>query len=248
MKVDVVMLTKDSEHILRKCLNSIYRNIPVNNLIVVDGYSKDDTLNILKEFDEKYGNVRILRDKGTRAKAREIGIKNVETEWFMFVDSDVILCKNWFKKAKGYMDSDVGAIWGVNVDIVPNFNNKTYYKVALHVAREVFEIRGGLHDTLILHEAVRDIKIPEHLHAYEDAYIINWIKEKGYRVIVCDNIYCLHHRPPEDWHLKESISLAETEIRCGLVYSQRYRYVKYYPFFVIYWIIQSIQRIKNKIR
>ena len=81
MKVDVVMLTKDSEHILRKCLNSVYRNIPVNNLVVVDGYSKDDTLNILKEFDEKYGNVRILRDKGTRAKAREIGIKNVETEW-----------------------------------------------------------------------------------------------------------------------------------------------------------------------
>jgi len=248
MKVDVVMLTKDSEYILRKCLDSVYQNVPVNNLIVVDGFSKDNTLNILKEFDEKYGNLRILKDKGTRAKAREIGIKNVETEWFMFVDSDVILCKDWFNKARRHMDSDVGAIWGINVDIVPNFNNKAFYKLALHVARQSFKIRGGLHDTLILRDVVKDIKIPEHLHAYEDAYVINWIKEKGYKVVMCEDIYCFHCRPPEDWHLKGSISLAETEIRCGLAYSRLYKYITYYPFFVMYWIIQNIQRIKNKIQ
>jgi len=82
MKIDVVMLTKNSEYILRRCLSSIYRNIPVNNLIVIDGFSKDNTVKILEEFNEKYGNLRLIRDGGTRARAREIGIENVETEWF----------------------------------------------------------------------------------------------------------------------------------------------------------------------
>ena len=248
MKIDVVMLTKDSEYILRRCLNSVYRNIPVNNLIVVDGFSKDNTLSILEEFNEKYGNLRIIKDRGTRAKAREIGIENVETEWFMFVDSDVILCKDWYKKAQRYVNSGVGAVWGINVDVVPNFKSRIFHKLALHVARESFKIRGGLHDTLILHEAVKGIKIPAHLHAYEDAYVIRWIKEGGYKVQICEDIYCLHYRPPEDWQWKGSISLAKNEIRCGLVYSGLYRYVLYYPFFAIYWAIQNLQRIKNKTR
>jgi glycosyltransferase involved in cell wall biosynthesis len=258
MKIDVVMLTKDSEYILKKCLNSIYKNVPVNNLIVIDGFSKDNTLSILEEFNNKYGNLKILREKGTRAKAREVGIRNVETEWFMFVDSDVILCKDWYKKARKYVDSDVGAVWGINIDMIPNFKSRIFYKLALHIAKETFKIRGGMHDTLILHEAVKDIKIPEYLHAYEDAYIINWVKGKGYRVVMGDDIYCLHYRPPEDWYLKESLSLVETDIRCALAYSRLYKYAIYYPFFVIYWILfnspyviywilQNIQRIKNNI-
>ena len=45
--VDVVLLTKDSERVLIECVESIYRNVPVGQLIVVDGYSKDKTLEIL---------------------------------------------------------------------------------------------------------------------------------------------------------------------------------------------------------
>ncbi len=33
----------------------------------------------------------------------------------MFVDSDVVLCKNWFKKVSRYIREDVGAIWGVDI-------------------------------------------------------------------------------------------------------------------------------------
>ena len=50
MQIDVVLLTKNSEHMLAKCLASIYSNVPVNKLIVVDGYSNDRTIEILKDF------------------------------------------------------------------------------------------------------------------------------------------------------------------------------------------------------
>lgn len=238
--IDVVMLTKNSEHILSKCLISIYENVPVRRLIIVDGYSEDDTLDILENFNQEFGNVKIISDNGSRAEAREKGIQEVETEWFMFVDSDVILCKNWFEKAEKHIGDDVGAVWGLNVDVIPNMKSKIFLKLLALVARESFNLRGGMHDTLIRHELVRDIRIPAQLHAYEDAYIVNWIRNKSYKLVIGDEIYCLHHRPSEDWSFKQSISLAALEMKCGLAYSHVFRYVLYYPFFVIYWILQIL--------
>lgn len=94
--VDVVVLTKNSERVLEKSVGSIYDNLPVNKLIVVDGYSTDRTLEILERFNRTYHNVEVTMDKGTRATAREKGIRQVSTEWFVFVDSDVVLCHDWY--------------------------------------------------------------------------------------------------------------------------------------------------------
>jgi len=84
--IDVVMLTKNSEHLLDKCLVSIYANVPVNNLIVVDGFSTDRTLKIVDAFNEKYGNATVLSVNGSRARAREKGLSRVETDWFLFAE------------------------------------------------------------------------------------------------------------------------------------------------------------------
>jgi cellulose synthase/poly-beta-1,6-N-acetylglucosamine synthase-like glycosyltransferase len=197
-------------------------------------------LKIIEKFNRKYRNVKIITEEGSRAKAREIGIKQVETDWFMFVDSDVILCKDWFKKAEKYVDNDVGAIWGLNIDIIPNVKNKLFLESLAFIARECFNLRGGMHDTLIRRELVKNIQIPEQLHAYEDAYIVNWIKKKNWRVIAGDDIYCLHLRPQKDWNLKESVSLAVLELKCGLVYSHIFKYAFYYPFFIFYWFLQLL--------
>ena len=237
--IDVIILTKNSDYILEECLNSIYDNIPVNKLIAIDGSSTDNTLTILNKFNDRYGNVRIVFDNGTRATAREAGINCVETDWFMFVDSDVILCKDWLKKASKHMEEDVGAIWGINIDVIENFNSRTFYRLFAHVSKEAFNIRGGMHDTLIRREVVKDIKIPSYLHTYEDAHIVTWIKQKGYKVVVGDKIYCLHIRPPEDWSMRESLSLATWEIRCGLVHFKAFKYILYYPFFILYWLLQK---------
>lgn len=240
--IDVVMLTKNSDHLLRECLESIYEYVPVRRLIVVDASSTDGTLRILNEFDEKNGNVEITVDNGTRARAREVGIGKVETDWFMFADSDVILCKDWMEKAEKQIDDDVGAVWGLNVDVIPSVKNKVFLRLLGSVARECFNLRGGMHDTLIRTEAVRDIRIPEQLHSYEDWFIVNWIKKKGYKVLIGEDIYCLHLRPREDWDMRESLHLAALELKCGLAYSRSFKYSLYYPFFIFYWILQIINK------
>jgi glycosyltransferase involved in cell wall biosynthesis len=244
--IDVVVLTKNSEHLLDKCLASVYKNVPVNNLIIIDGFSTDRTLKIIDEANETHGNVKVLKVNGSRAIAREKGIQQVRTEWFMFVDSDVILGRDWFRKAEKNVKDNVGAVWGVNIDVVPNVKNKRILKLQSLIARQCFGLRGGMHDTLVRRDAVEGIRIPEELHAYEDAYIIKWIKKKGYKTVVGDDVYCLHFKPPGNWSLQNGVSQAIVEFRCGLIYSHMYEYMLLYPVFMFHWFIQlSLQGAKG---
>ena len=211
--VDVVLLTKNSERVLEKCLASVYENVPVNQLIVVDGYSTDGTLKILDRFNNKYHNVKVTLDKGTRATAREKGIRQVTTDWFMFVDSDVVVCQNWYKKALKHLDKTSGAVWGI--EVWSTIQNQATLKMFLRVTRKIFDLRGGTHDTLIRTDLVKDIRIPRNLHVFEDAYIKDWITNKGYRVVACYNPYCIHYRPDNVWTVRGSLNIIVDAVRFG---------------------------------
>jgi glycosyltransferase involved in cell wall biosynthesis len=246
--IDVVILTKNSEHLLEKCLNSLYKNVPVKRLIVVDGFSEDKTLDILERYNQKFSNIKIIQDKGTRATARQKGIEAVKTDWFLFLDSDVILCKDWFKKAFNYTEEKVGMIWGVNLDLIPNLKNRLFYRLLKKVSIKCFKIRGGLHDTLICRDAVKGIKIPEYLHHYEDYYIMQFVLKKGYSVVIPNDLYCFHIRPKSDWNWKESLKLAFAEINYGLFKCYRFSYMLSYPFFSLYWFLQRLNRKKKYLK
>jgi glycosyltransferase involved in cell wall biosynthesis len=238
-KVDVVMLTKNSESLLDACLKSIYENVPVKRLIVIDAFSTDNTLKILDEFNKKYGNIKIITEKSSRGKARERGIREVETDWFMFVDSDVILCKDWFKKASGYVQEDVGAIWGV--DIPGDIRSNLMIKLLQSMETRVFNIRGGCHDILIRHKTVKDINIPSQLHTLEDAYIKEWITAKNYRVIVSYASYCKHY--------KGMNSLLSKENRLSTIFElKNIRFMKerlvYAALFALIWLLQDAESRK----
>ena len=207
------MLTKNSDRRLRDCVESVYRNIPVEQLIVVDGYSTDRTLAIMNEFNEKYHNVKVIMDKGNRATARQKGIAAVNTDWFLFVDSDVILCDNWFEKAQAYVNTDVGLVWGT--EIWSTIGSPATLKLFLLLTRKIFEVRGGTHDTLIRTDLVKDIVIPKKLHVYEDAYIKDWVEKKGYRAVPCYNPFCIHYRPPNVWTWRGSVGLMAEAFTLG---------------------------------
>lgn len=235
--VDVVLITKDSERKLQDCVQSIYDNITVGQLIVVDGYSKDRTLPILEGFNQKYGNVKVIFDHGNRATARQKGIAHVETEWFVFVDSDVILCHDWLKKAQKYVAPDVGAVWGI--EVWSTIKNPKTLKLFLTTTRRIFEVRGGTHDTLIRTSLVRDIQIPKHLHVFEDAYIKDYIESKGYRAVACYVPFCIHYRPESVWTFRGSLELMAESFRFGnprLIH----RLVLAYGFYTVYSVYQML--------
>jgi glycosyltransferase involved in cell wall biosynthesis len=211
--IDVVLLTKNSAQTLQKCLDSLYKNVPVHRLIIVDNYSTDKTFDIIEAYNKKYYNITIIFDKGTRASARQKGIQSVKTEWFMFLDSDVVLCYDWFKKATKNIEPHIGAIWGI--EVWSTIKNPKTLKLFLIATRKIFDIRGGTHDTLIRTSLVKDIKIPNQLHVFEDTYIKNHINKKGYKTLACYSPFCIHYRTDTVWTLKGSLNLITESLQLG---------------------------------
>jgi glycosyltransferase involved in cell wall biosynthesis len=242
MGVDVVVLTKNSERILRECFLSVYENVPVNNLIVVDGYSTDGTLKIVKEFHEKYGNVVLIQERGTRGSARQKAIGVLKTDWFVFVDSDVILCKDWFVRAWKHVHADVGGVWGMEIWSV--LKDAEILSMFERVTLKIFEKRGGTHDLLVRRKAIEGIRIPYYLHTYEDAYIKSWILKKGYRAIPTYDPYCIHYRPEDVWTVKQSIGLIVSDFKHAVRYPQL---ILSYIFYTAIVLHQNLLRnFKNK--
>ncbi|MGD0645215.1 MAG: glycosyltransferase family A protein [Candidatus Bathyarchaeia archaeon] len=236
--VDVAILTMNSGRMLRECINSVYRNVPVNNLIIIDGHSTDSTAEIVKEFQEKYGNVTFVQEKGTRATARQKAIQMVKSDWFIFVDSDVILSRNWFAEAEKLVKDDVGAIWGIEIWSVLRESKKLLYLFE-RVTIKIFEKRGGTHDTLIRRKTVEDIKIPFQLHTYEDGYIKDWIEKKGYKVLGVYEPYCVHFRPDEVWTTRKHIELMVSDLKYAVHRPKLILSYGFYAAIVIYQIVSS---------
>lgn len=85
--VSIIIPTYNSEKTLELCLKSIkrqtYRDIEV---IVVDNYSFDKTIDIARRFQ-----VHIVRCRCGRAKAKNIGLRTALGEYVLFIDSDMEL-------------------------------------------------------------------------------------------------------------------------------------------------------------
>jgi len=231
-RIDVVVLTKNSAGFLHECLASIYDNVPVNHLIIVDGYSTDATLDIVEEFQRKHGNIKLIRTMGTRGYARQKGIEMVETDWFMFVDSDVVLCKDWYSKALRLIDDDVGAVWGMELWSVL-LRSKRLLSMFERANFRVFKQRGGTHDMLVRRRAVEGIRIPANLHTYEDAYIKSWISKRGFRVVPAYDPYCIHYRPKSVWTLKGSINLIANDLTHAFKYPELFLAYSFFAFIVV---------------
>ena len=100
--VDVIIPIFNTNALFEKNLKSFYREIPINKLIIGDGGSTDDSLEILSKFPR----VKIIN----QSKHKTLGfclkelISSVETDWFVYLHADVYLPKNWYDDMIKYKD------------------------------------------------------------------------------------------------------------------------------------------------
>lgn len=116
---DLVMWTRNAEGTLEPVLRRIEKVIPnenINQRILVDYRSEDETRDIAK----KYGwTVYEAEEAGIGSAANE-ALRRVKTIFFISVEHDVILAKNWWEKIPAYMsDPTVAVAQGVRVATNP---------------------------------------------------------------------------------------------------------------------------------
>jgi len=110
--VSVIVLTKNSARTLNACLNAIIRSkFKPKEVIIIDGGSTDNTLEIAREFQVN----SILNDEGKGlGYARDIGWRATSSDYILFVDSDVVLKEDFIQIAMNIMEKDktLGALAG----------------------------------------------------------------------------------------------------------------------------------------
>ena len=87
--VSVIVPVYNVEKYLKKCLDSLVKQtIPLKIIIINDG-SSDNSEQIINKFINDYQNIiYIKKDNGGIADVRNIGLANVDTKYFGFLDSD----------------------------------------------------------------------------------------------------------------------------------------------------------------
>lgn len=99
MNLSICTTNLNCGHILKKHLDSIYSQFDSKNFeyIVVDSNSTDNSMEIFKEYNKKYGNIKIIERKCSRGRGRQIAFENASNEIIVVVDTDTIY-KPYFRK------------------------------------------------------------------------------------------------------------------------------------------------------
>ncbi|MEI6079327.1 MAG: glycosyltransferase family 2 protein [bacterium] len=92
--VDVIIPIIHTNELWEINLKSMYREIPINRILIADGGCIDNSLEIVKKFPR----VEIHDHKAFKSLGYSIRklVESVKTDWFIYVHSDVFLPEGWF--------------------------------------------------------------------------------------------------------------------------------------------------------
>ncbi len=200
--------------VLRSLLHQTYKNI---EYILVDDYSEDNTLKIIKQYEKKSKKVKIiaLPINGGVSHARNEGLKIAEGDYIFFCDADDFLDDNaieealkvakeeqadlvelkkiyWFKHRKQVLHFDA-----------PELQEKFYINSMLIENKEVYTSSystGKLYKRELIGETLFD----ETIKCYEDLIFTNEITKKVKKFVFLDNVN--YHYLQRDNSLANSLS------------------------------------------
>ena len=110
VKVTVGLCVKNSQATVEKAVNSIIsQDYPLSamELLVVDGFSKDATVQIIKNriSGSELGN-RFFSENLGLGRARQTVVENASGTYIIWVDGDMVLPKNFIRKQVEFMDAN----------------------------------------------------------------------------------------------------------------------------------------------
>lgn len=83
MPISAYILTRNEEKYIRRCLESI-KDV-VDEIVIVDGYSVDKTVEICREYTDK---IYLHKFSGSFAEERTFAVGKTEYEWVLQIDAD----------------------------------------------------------------------------------------------------------------------------------------------------------------
>lgn len=119
--LSLVIITKNAEELLGNCLQSVQGL--VDEIVLVDDYSKDKTLEIAKKY-----NARIYkRHNKNLGKQKAYGLQKAKFDWILFLDADEMISKELKKEIISLLNCSI------TKETIQQSNNRTIDDVAYYI-------------------------------------------------------------------------------------------------------------------
>jgi len=169
--ISAVIITKNEEKYIRKCLDSVKW---VDEIIIVDDYSTDKTLDIANEYTDKIYKRRL----DDFASQKNFATEKTEGEWILNLDGDEAVSKELADEIKMFL---AGGINKYNAFYIPIkhyiFGKKIMYGGWWPAYRKRFFRKGQARWEKPVHEELRVEGKTGHLKACLDHYCYETIAE-----------------------------------------------------------------------
>jgi len=253
-KISVVVCAKNAGKTIRRCLHSVSRT-NVKEIIVVDGCSEDNTIQIAKKYTNK-----IYSDEGKGLGfARQLGAEKAQGEYVAYIDSDTELpSENVLSKMLEELEKN-GWV-AIHAQLVDPRSNKTYWEEGEDFHwRNRFNIPGerrylGTIVCLIRRDIILKYKFdPFFKGAAEDSDFYHRVGKNGYKFGVSSAVAYHYHRATFKDFIKQRIwygkgnAIAIIKHRAwilliapflilggGVLLSLHHRKIRYIPFYLVW--------------
>jgi len=217
-KVSFVIPTFNSSRTIKACLESIVnQDYGDFEIIIIDGYSKDDTIRIAREYSSEI-------DCSTKSysECRQIGIEKARGEILACFDSDIILPHpSWLRNAvnRFFEGGGVDVVWPLQI---PRANapwlNRAFLReqwgIIQHRVRRGVKPLGGSNALFLKSSLDKFVEtfggFKTSMQTFDDFYLANRLMKLNCRVVLYDDPV-IH-----DTHisLREIVSKQRERARC----------------------------------
>ena len=144
-----VILTKNNEPTIKESVLSIL-NL-VDELIIIDDFSKDKTVEIIKGLNE---NIKIIYHKLTRFdEQRNLGISLAKNNWLLMIDSDEMISPELSESIKKLSEEEnIDAYWAIRENRIINKKIKENYKNRPLLFKNTLKFSYPVHETILIDE------------------------------------------------------------------------------------------------
>ena len=118
-KASIIIPVLNEEMFIEECIDSVVSNtddIEKMEIIIIDGGSEDNTLEIVKKISSKYQNVILLHNpKKITPISLNLGIKESSGEFIVRLDAHALYSKNYVNKCIQVLensDENIGNVGG----------------------------------------------------------------------------------------------------------------------------------------